>query len=113
MTEQQIDNYYAWNDLGGHAPEELSIDSKRAMVQAGLGGKALALEVKQYNAHEEYERRHLSGVAERTPEQDASLKAFAKEARESSDAKAIERGSDPVLVAARRRARQEREQRGY
>ena len=48
----------AWDELGGHAPAEISLESKVALYNAGLGSKQMRAEVERHFAEEERERQH-------------------------------------------------------
>lgn len=113
MIERDHDDTF--KSLGGnHSP--LLVDSARALLKAGLGGaeaRRRVREADEQTARDVYADRHLSGVAERTAEQDANLQDFKVMHLADQAIKAVENGLSATEVAARTRAREERRKRGY
>lgn len=106
----------AWAELGGRKYEELTLGQERAIVGAGLGSGAMKADVKRAAGSLDNAIKYgLSGEIIRTYEQQASLDALAKLARDIADARELARalagGQDLRVaetgVAARRKAKEE------
>ena len=101
--DPELNDTSAYDDLGGHTPNEISPDSRAAMLRAGLGKPA---DVARAAAHDYYEQEfRLTGDRQSDPNVDLATIEEAKSAARRALIKALRaQGYSEAAIAARLRA---------